>query len=50
MQFFDSPEQAIAALIVLAVLLLVAFPIHEFSPRPRGLPARRQHRARCSGA
>lgn len=31
LQFFDSPEQAIAALIVLAVLLLVAFPIHEFS-------------------
>ena len=31
MQFFDSPEQAIAALTVLAVLLLVAFPIHEFS-------------------
>ncbi|HSO30351.1 MAG TPA: site-2 protease family protein [Candidatus Sulfomarinibacteraceae bacterium] len=31
MPFFDSPEQAIAALTVLAVLLLVAFPIHEFS-------------------
>jgi Zn-dependent protease len=31
LQLFDSPEQAIAALIVLAVLLLVAFPIHEFS-------------------
>lgn len=31
MQFFSSPEQAIAALTVLAVLLLVAFPIHEFS-------------------
>jgi Zn-dependent protease len=31
LQFFDSPEQAIAALTVLAVLLLVAFPIHEFS-------------------
>ncbi|MBA3876534.1 MAG: site-2 protease family protein [Anaerolinea sp.] len=31
MQFFDTPEQAIAALITLAVLLLVAFPIHEFA-------------------
>jgi Zn-dependent protease len=31
LKFFDTPEQAIAALTVLAVLLLVAFPIHEFS-------------------
>jgi Zn-dependent protease len=31
LQFFSSPEQAIAAVVVLAVLLLVAFPIHEFS-------------------
>jgi len=31
LQFFSSPEQAVAAVVVLAVLLLVAFPIHEFS-------------------
>ena len=31
MKFFDTPEQALAALIVLAVLIFVAFPIHEFS-------------------
>ncbi|HEX5589698.1 MAG TPA: site-2 protease family protein [Candidatus Limnocylindrales bacterium] len=31
MQFFSTPEEAIAAMIVLGVLLLVAFPIHEFA-------------------
>ena len=31
MQFFATPEAAIAAIIVLAVLILVAFPIHEFA-------------------
>lgn len=31
LQFFATPEQAVAAFIVLAVLLLVAFPIHEFA-------------------
>jgi Zn-dependent protease len=31
LQFFDTAEQAVAAFIVLAVLLLVAFPIHEFA-------------------
>jgi len=29
--FFDTPERAVAALITLAVLVLVAFPIHEFA-------------------
>ena len=31
MQFFATPEAAVAAIIVLAVLILVAFPIHEFA-------------------
>ncbi len=31
MQFFATPEAAIAAIIVLGVLILVAFPIHEFA-------------------
>ena len=31
MQFFRTPEEAIAAFIVIGVLLLVAFPIHEFA-------------------
>ena len=31
MQFFATPEKAIAAIIVLGVLILVAFPIHEFA-------------------
>lgn len=31
MQFFATPEDAIAAIIVLGVLILVAFPIHEFA-------------------
>ena len=31
MQFFESPERAISAFIVLGVLILVAFPVHEFA-------------------
>jgi Zn-dependent protease len=31
LQFFSTPEDAIAAFIVIGVLLLVAFPIHEFA-------------------
>ena len=31
MQFFATPEAAIAAIVVLGVLILVAFPIHEFA-------------------
>jgi len=31
LQFFATPEAAVAAIIVLAVLILVAFPIHEFA-------------------
>jgi Zn-dependent protease len=31
LQFFSTPEQAISAFIVLGVLLLVAFPVHEFA-------------------
>jgi Zn-dependent protease len=31
LQFFATPEKAIAAIIVLGVLILVAFPIHEFA-------------------
>jgi Zn-dependent protease len=31
LQFFDSPERAISAFIVLGVLLVVAFPVHEFA-------------------
>jgi Zn-dependent protease len=31
LQFFATPEAAIAAIIVLGVLILVAFPIHEFA-------------------
>jgi len=29
--FFESPERAIATVVVLAIFLLVAFPIHEFA-------------------
>jgi len=31
LQFFESPERAISAFIVLGVLILVAFPVHEFA-------------------
>ena len=31
MPFFESPEIAIATVVVLAIFLLVAFPIHEFA-------------------
>ena len=31
MQFFATPEAAVSAMIVLGVLILVAFPIHEFA-------------------
>ena len=31
MPFFDSPERAIVTFVILAVFLLVAFPVHEFA-------------------
>lgn len=31
MQFFATPEAAVSAMIVLGVLILVAFPVHEFA-------------------